>query len=581
MSNTVNIKINNIELSVPGEYTILDVAKENNIKIPTLCHMNLHSIDHKNEVGTCRVCMVEVENRKNLAPACVTKVEEGMKISTHTKKAIQSRRMALELLLSDHPNECFTCSKNLDCELQSLAAELNIRDLRFEGERNTAEIDESSFSIMRDESKCIMCRRCETACNKIQDCGILSAVDRGFGAKVSTAFKLPLAETSCTFCGQCVSVCPTGALYEKDDIVNVWKALNDPTKHVVVQTAPAVRVALGELFGYEPGTVVTGQMVSALKELGFDGVFDTNFGADLTIMEEATEMVNRIKNNGTLPILTSCCPAWVKFIEHQFPTLLEIPSTCKSPQIMFGAITKTYYAEKVNISPENIVVVSVMPCVAKKAEANRAELTKDTQNNVDFVLTTREFGKMIKEAGIDLSSLESKEFDNPIGESTGAADIFGTTGGVIEAATRTAYSMITGKELDKVDFTSFRGLEGLRKATIDIDGLKLNIGIANGLGNAKKLLQSIVDKEEEFHAIEIMACPGGCIAGGGQPFHHGDDEIINKRREGLYSIDKSKKLRKSHENPYIKKLYDDFLGEPGGHKAHELLHTHYEAKERI
>lgn len=577
----IQIKINNHDISVPEGATILEASKEVGVKIPTLCHLDLHDLKMVNQTASCRVCMVELEGKNNLVPSCVTKVSEGMEIRTDSIRAITARRMAVELLLSNHPNECFTCPKNLECELQALAKELGVREIKWQGEKMDYPKDLSSDAIVKDSNKCIYCRRCETMCNEVQTCGILSGIGRGFEAFVGPAFNIPMVESSCTYCGQCVAVCPTAALTEINHTDKVWEALNDPDKHVIVQTAPAIRVAIGELFGMEPGTIVTGKLVTALKDMGFDGVFDTDFGADLTIMEEASELIHRIENNGTLPMLTSCCPAWVKFMEHQFPELLDIPSTCKSPHIMFGTIAKTYYAEKNNIDPDNIVIVSVMPCIAKKAEAKRPELTKDNHNNVDIVVTTRELGEMIHEAGINFSNLSEGEFDQPLGETTGASVIFGTTGGVIEAAVRTAYEWMTGEELKEVDFNQLRGIEGLREGTVQIGDKTLRIGIANGLGNARKLLESIRDGKEEYDAIEIMACPGGCIGGGGQPYHHGNDEIVKKRQKAIYQEDKNKTLRKSHENPQILKLYKEYLGEPYGKLAHKLLHTHYEERERI
>ncbi|WP_069998120.1 NADH-dependent [FeFe] hydrogenase, group A6 [Cellulosilyticum sp. I15G10I2] len=583
MSDNKKIKviINDQELMVPEGITILEAAHEAGVHIPTLCHLDLHDFKMINQTASCRVCMVEAQGRNTLVPACVTKVSEGLEVQTNTIRAITARRMAVELLLSNHPNECFTCPKNLECELQALAAELNVREIRWEGDRMDYPKDLSSGAIVKDSNKCIYCRRCETACNEVQTCGILSGIGRGFEAFVGPFGNIPMVESSCTYCGQCVQVCPTAALTEVYHMEKVWEAINDPDKHVIVQTAPAIRVALGELFGMDAGTIVTGKMVTALKRMGFDAVFDTDFGADLTVMEEAAELIYRIKNNKTLPILTSCCPAWVKFIEHQFPELLEIPSTCKSPHIMFGTIAKTYYAKKNNIDPNNIVVVSIMPCIAKKAEAKRPELTKDAHDNVDIVVTTRELGKMIKEAGLDFPNLPESEYDKPLGETTGASVIFGTTGGVIEAALRTAYEWMTGEELKHVEFDQLRGLEGIREATVKVGDSNLNIGIAHGLGNARTLLESIREGKSKYHAIEIMACPGGCIAGGGQPYHHGNDEIIKKRQEAIYEEDRNKKIRKSHENTEILELYKEYLGEPFGKLAHELLHTHYEERERI
>lgn len=571
----VNITINNKEIQVPEHFTILQAAETLNINIPTLCHLDLHNIKMVNKVASCRACVVEVEGRRNLAPSCSTPVYEGMKIKTDSLRAIRARRTMVELLISDHPNECLTCLKNQECELQDIAHDLGVKKIRYEGEMSLFHSDKTSKAIFRDSSKCILCRRCETMCNEVQTVYALSGIDRGFDTVVGPAFHNKLKDTACTFCGQCVAVCPTGALVEVDNVPKVWRALEKKDKTVVVQVAPAVRVALGELFGLEPGTVVTGKMVSALKHLGFDYVFDTNFAADLTIMEEAHEMIDRITKNENLPILTSCCPAWVKFFEHQFPDLLDIPSTCKSPHEMFGAITKHYFAEKMGIKEEDMIVVSVMPCVAKKYEAERPELEYHGVKDVDIVITTRELGRMIKEAGINFLLLDDEEYDNPLGESTGAAQIFGTTGGVIEAALRTAAVQLTGGSIDKVDFTEVRGMAGLREASVTIGDLTLNIAIANGLGNARTLLESIREGKSNYHAIEIMACPGGCIGGGGQPYHHGDLEILKKRAAGVYAIDTEHKVRMSHENKAIQELYENFLGTPGGEKAHKLLHTTY------
>jgi len=581
IDNMVEVTINNIPVTVEKGSTVLNAAKKVGVHIPTLCHLNLEEFGVVNQHASCRVCVVEDERTHKLIPSCATEVYDGMKIQTDTIKAVMGRRTNLELLLSNHPNECLTCVKNLDCELQSLAHEMNIKEIHYQGERMKHPVDVTSFGISKDPNKCIMCHRCVTMCNDVQTVGVLGTLNRGFESVVATAFLLDLNQTSCTYCGQCVSVCPTGALAEINDSPKVWRALNRPDKHVIVQVAPAVRAAIGEEFGYEPGTILTGKVVAGLRRLGFDQVFDTNFGADLTILEEATELVDRIQNNGRLPMLTSCCPAWVQFIEHQFPELLDIPSSCQSPHEMVGVLAKTYYAEKVGIEPKDIVMVSIMPCTAKKAEAAREELNKDGYSNVDYVLTTRELAKMFKEASIDFNVLEDDEFDQLLGDSTGAAAIFGTTGGVIEAATRTAYEMITGKELKHVEFSQMRGIEGIREAQVQIGEMTLNIGIAHGLGNARKLLEDIRDGQSHFHAIEIMACPGGCIGGGGQPYHHGSTEILLKRQQALYDLDKQMPRRKSHENPMLQKLYEDFLEKPGSHKAHELLHTTYSAKQRI
>ena len=577
----IKLTINGFDVEAPKGSTILEAAKSVNIHIPTLCHLDLKDFGIVNQVASCRVCVVEVEGRPSLVPSCAEKITEGMVVRTDSVRAITGRRMAVELLLSNHPKECLTCPKNLDCELQQLAHDLGIREIKWEGEMMQYVKDTSSYSLIKDPNKCVMCRRCETMCNDVQTCGILSAVNRGFNTFVGPAFNIDMADSSCTFCGQCVAVCPTAALTEVNNTHKVWSDLNNPNKHVVVQVAPAVRVAIGEMFGLEPGTISTGQIAAALRRMGFDGIFDTDFGADLTIMEEASELVHRITHNGTLPMLTSCCPAWVKFFEHQFPDMLDIPSSCRSPQIMLGAIAKTYYAEKKGLDPKNISVVSIMPCLAKKAEAKRPELSKDHNDNVDIVITTREFAQMIKEATIDFASLPEEDFDSILGESTGASVIFGTTGGVIEAAVRTAYEWITGEELKDVEFHQLRGMEGIREATVKVGDMDLNIGIAHGLGNARKLLEDIKSGKSKYHAIEIMACPGGCIGGGGQPYHHGDMEIIKKRQQAIYQEDRNKTKRKSHENEQIIKLYEEYLGKPYGEKAHQLLHTHYTAKEKI
>lgn len=582
---SLNMRINGENIHVNDGITILEAANKAGVRIPTLCHLDLHDIKMVNQTASCRVCMVELAdpktNRNKIVPACVIKVTDGMEVITNSVRALTARRMSVELLLSNHPNACFTCPKNLECELQSLAAELGIREIRYEGERISEPLDVTSGAIVRDVNKCIYCRRCETMCNEVQTCGILSGVNRGFNAFVGPAFNIPMVESSCTYCGQCVQVCPTAALTEVNQISEVWQALNDPTKHVIVQTAPAVRVALGELFGMDAGEIVTGKMVTALRRMGFDAVFDTDFGADVTVLEEASELLHRLRENKTLPMLTSCCPAWVKFIEHQFPELLDIPSTCKSPHIMFGAIAKTYYAEKQGINPDDIVVVSVMPCIAKKAEAKRPELTKDYNNNVDIVITTRELAKMVKEAGIKFESMPDSDFDAMMGETSGASVLFGTSGGVIEAVVRTAHEWLTGKTLEKVEFEQLRGSDGLRKATVQIGDIDVKIGIASGLGNVRELLEEIRDGKCDYTAIEIMACPNGCIAGGGQPYHHGNYEIVGKRRQAIYNEDAGKSIRVSHKNSEVLRLYHEFLGEPYGELPHMLLHTHFEEKQRI
>jgi NADP-reducing hydrogenase subunit HndD len=576
----VKITIDGKTVEVEKGATIYDAAKLIGVDIPTLCYMNMGDMNIKHNPGGCRMCVVEVEGRRNLAPSCVTPVTNGMNVNTHNMRVLNARRTVMELMLSDHPFDCLICAKSGNCDLQALAQRLGIREIPYEGEQSTYRKD-TSPSIIRDMDKCIMCRRCETMCNEVQTVGALSAVNRGFQAVVAPAFEMNLDHSPCTYCGQCISVCPTGALTEVDHTRQVIQALADPTKTVIVQTAPAVRVALGEEFGMEPGTIVTGKMTAALRKLGFNYVFDTDFAADLTIMEEGTELLGRLNKflagdkKVKLPILTSCCPAWVKFFEHNFPDMLDIPSTARSPQQMFGAIAKTYFAEKIGVKREDLVVISIMPCVAKKYECSRDEFKTNGNPDVDFSLSTRELAQFIKQANIDFNSLADEDFDRPLGESTGAAVIFGTTGGVIEAAVRTAYEIQTGKTLAKVDFQQLRGLESVRSATIDVDGFGLKIGIAHGLGNARKLLEEIRDGKSEFHAIEIMACPGGCIGGGGQPYHHGDVSILKARFKAIYREDAGKAIRKSHENPYIAQLYEEFLGKPCGELSHHLLHTKY------
>ena len=582
MNKMVTLTINGKAVTVPANSTILDAARQLNINIPTLCHCDkIGGCGLSNNPASCRVCVVEVEKRRNLAPSCATPVAEGMVVHTNSQRALNARRTILELLLSDHPQKCLTCPKNRDCELRELAAEFDIQDIKYAGERNRFPVDNSSEAIMRDLSKCIMCRRCETVCNKIQTVGALTGYGRGFSAKVGTASLIPLADSNCTFCGQCVNVCPVGAITGVSYVQKVWAAINNPAKTVVVQTAPAVRVAVGQEFGFEPGTPVTGKLAAGLRALGFDKVFDTNFSADLTIMEEGNEIVERIKANKDLPILTSCCPGWINFIEHNYPDLLHIPSSCKSPQQMFGAIAKSYYAEKIGVAPKDLVVVSIMPCQAKKYEAARPEFAHDGVRDVDYVVTTRELCKMFKEAGVNLANLEDEEFDSPLGESSGAADIFGVTGGVLEAACRSVYFMLNGENLagDAINFRAVRGLDGIKEATVQLaPGKSINVAVCSGLGNARKVLDMVRQDPNRFQAIEIMACPGGCINGGGQPFLHGDSALLEKRMKGLYTEDERKTLRLSHENPDIKKLYEEYLGEVGGEKAHHLLHTHYHSK---
>lgn len=575
----INITINNKQVTVEDKSTILDVAKQLNIHIPTLCHLNLHNIKMVNDGARCRVCMVEVAGRGNLVPACSTYVTEGMVINTTSKRAIKARRTVIELLLSNHPKDCLTCPRNANCELQTIAADLGVREIKFQGKMVERKLDKSSLSLIRNQNKCILCGRCETMCNNVQTVGVYSRVDRGFESSMSTAFNDEIKNSPCTFCGQCVSVCPTGALTEVDSRNEVWDAINAPDKYVIVQTAPAVRVALGEMFGMPYGTNVTGKMVSSLRQMGFDKVFDTNFAADLTILEESKELIDRITNNGPLPILTSCCPAWVNFIEYNYPELLDIPSTCKSPQEMFGAVAKEYIPKKIDIDSKKIVVVSIMPCIAKKYEAARDELSNSDMRNVDYVISTRELARMIKEAGIDFTSLEDESFDNLMGESTGAGVIFGVTGGVIEAAIRNAAYILNGNKIEQIDFEQLRGSEGIREATVTINGSDFNIAIAHGLGNARQLLDNIREGKSKYHAIEIMACPNGCIGGGGQPYYLNiNDDILKKRAVAIYADDKQNANRVSIENKELNALYENFLGEIGGKKAHELLHTHYKKK---
>lgn len=572
---TFNIKINGMPVQAPKGSTILEAARLANIEIPTLCFLK-----DINEIGACRICVVEVKGARSLVASCMYPVAEGMEIWTNTPKVLESRKKTLELILSDHDKKCLSCVQSGKCELQKLCKDLKVDDeLFYEGSRTHYEVDNSAAHMYRDNNKCILCRRCSAVCAKIQGIGVIGANERGFETNISCAFEMPLAETSCISCGQCIAVCPTGALSEKDNTPEVFAALADPEKYVIVQTAPAVRAALGESFGLPMGTNVQGKMVAALRRLGFDKVFDTDFSADLTIMEEATELIDRITNGGVLPLITSCSPGWIKYCEHYYPDMLDHLSSCKSPQQMFGAITKTYYAEKMGIDPEKIVMVSVMPCTAKKFEIGRDDEDAAGVPDVDIAITTRELAEMIERVGLNFLALPDEDFDDPLGRSTGAAVLFGATGGVMEAALRTAVEFITGKSLPKLDFTEVRGTEGIKEATYKVGDLDINVAVASGLANARELLDKVKSGEANYQFIEIMGCPGGCVNGGGQPRVPASFRNFNNiraiRAKALYDQDADMPIRKSHENPAIKELYDEYLGKPGSHKAHELLHTTY------
>lgn len=574
MSKTIKINIDGRELEVEEGITVLQAARQAKIDIPTMCFLK-----DINAAGDCRMCIVEIEGRRGLVPSCNTIVEEGMKIRTNTPAINESRKVILDLILSSHNRACLTCVRNGNCELQTLSEKFGMGEIEYPGQEVEPHIDDLSPSIVRDASKCIMCKRCVATCKNVQKISAIDVAGRGFKSHISTANEASLNDVNCTNCGQCIQSCPTGALREKETIDDVWLKLKDPDAYVVVQTAPAVRVALGEEFGMPIGTSVTGKMVSALKRLGFDKVFDTNTGADITIMEEASEFIERVQNNGVLPMITSCSPGWVKYIEMNYPELLPHVSTCKSPHQMFGALVKTYFAQKEGIDPSKIYVVSVMPCVAKKFERQREEMQVNGLADVDNVITTRELARMIKQAGIEFQDLEDEQFDNPMGEATGAAAIFGTTGGVMEAALRTAQDILTCQDLPKIEFEAVRGGEGIKKATVNVAGNDIKVVAASGLANAQKIMEEIKAGTADYQFVEIMACPGGCVMGGGQPIKSSkirrEVDVRKLRADALYSIDEKSTIRKSHENPAVKKIYKEFLQRPGSHKAHELLHTHY------
>ncbi|MBZ0199934.1 MAG: [FeFe] hydrogenase, group A [Ignavibacteriaceae bacterium] len=571
----VQLTINNIKVNAEEGMTILDAAKTVGIKVPTLCHLK-----DLFPSGACRICSVEVKEHRGLTPACAFPIYEGMVVETNSPRVRVARKTIVELLIENHPQDCLICVRNKNCELQDLSETYGVREHRYVGEKKEHAIDISSASMERDPAKCILCGRCVRVCHEVQKIGAIDFTGRGFTSTVTTPYNKGLNVSDCILCGQCILVCPTAALREKSTLKEVASALNNKNKFVVVQVAPAVRATLGEEYNMPLGTDVTGQLVTGLRRLGFKKVFDTNFAADLTIMEEATELISRINNGGILPMFTSCCPGWVKFIEQENPELLGHVSSCKSPHEMEGAVLKTYYAKKMGIDPKDIFVVSIMPCTVKKFESNRAELSEESLHDVDAVLTTRELVRFFKIAGIEFSELPNDQFDNPLGESTGAAAIFGTSGGVMEAALRTAYYKMTGSNLASVDFEAVRGANSLKEATVNINGLDINIAVVNGIGGVKPLLEQIQNGVSKYHFIEVMACPGGCINGGGQPIHQ-KAEKIQKRMRALYQIDANTKMRNSHENESVKILYKEFLGEPNSHKAHEILHTHYTDRKKI
>ena len=573
----VNIKINNMPLSVPKGISILEAARMAGIEIPTLCYLK-----KINEIGACRICMVEVKGARSLVTACVYPVNEGMEIFTNTERVRKSRKMTLELILSTHDRKCLSCVRSGTCELQQLCKEFGVDDeTRFDGANPVHEYDDSAIHMIRDNGKCILCRRCVAAC-QAQHISVIGANARGFDTHIGSAFERPLDSVACVSCGQCIVNCPTGAIYEKDDTAKVLEAINDPEKFVVVHTAPSIRVTLGECFGMHIGTNVQGKMVAALRRLGFDKVFDTDFGADLTIVEEANEFLGRVQNGGVLPMITSCSPGWIKYCEHYYPDMLDHLSTCKSPQQMSGAIIKTWYAEKMGIDPKDIVVVGIMPCTAKKFETKRDDQAASGYPDVDYSLTTRELGRMIESAGIYFRHLPDEEFDNPLGDSTGAAVIFGATGGVMEAALRTAVEKLSGEELKSLDFTEVRGTDGIKEASYTVNGMEVKVCVVSGLANANTIMEKVKNGTADYHFIEIMGCPGGCVNGGGQPIQHAVVrnfvDLRARRAAALYEADKDMPLRKSHESEAVKRLYAEFLGEPGSHKAHEVLHTSYVAR---
>ena len=573
---TVTLKINGMTVTAPKGATILEAARIAHIEIPTLCYLK-----DINAIGACRICVVEVKGARSLVASCVYPVNEGMEVFTNTPKVLASRRKTLELILSNHDRKCLSCVRSGNCELQKLCKDLKVEcEDVYAGSVNTYELDTSAVHMVRDNNKCILCRRCSAVCEKVQGVGVIGANNRGFATNISSAFEMGLGDTSCVSCGQCIAVCPTGALYEKDSTDEVLAAIADPTKHVFVQVAPAVRAALGEEFGYPMGTGVQGKLAAALRRIGFEKVFDTNFSADLTIMEESHEFLDRVQNGGVLPMITSCSPGWIKYCEHYFPDMTENLSTCKSPQQMFGATLKTYYAEKVGIDAKDIVSVSVMPCTAKKFEIGRDDQSAAGVPDVDISITTRELARLIKRLGIVFTDLPDEEFDSPLGSGTGAAVIFGATGGVMEAALRTAVWKLTGEKKDSpIEFTEVRGTEGIKEATYDVAGMKVNVAVASGLKNAKELLTKVKNGEANYHFIEIMGCPGGCVNGGGQPqvdaATRNFTDVRAIRAKALYDYDAANTLRCSHENPDIQELYKSYLGEPGSHKAHEILHTSY------